>query len=72
MIAASDGACHDISKYCIGFHDGKVHNVLVMEVLVMIFSILAIAGYKRAKYLHEKEQEEHELESRLLGEDNLL
>ena len=72
MIAASDGACHGVSKYCIGFHDGKVHNVLIMEVLVMIFSILAIAGYKRAKYLHEKEQEEHELESRLLGEDNLL
>eukprot|EP00979_Chaetoceros_neogracilis_P006926 scaffold1406_cov284-Chaetoceros_neogracile.AAC.29 len=71
IIAANNG-CKEVTTYCIKYYDEHLHNVLVLEVLIMTFAVLAIAGYKRAKYLYEKERDEHELQSRLLGEDHLL
>ena len=72
FIMAANNGCKQITQYCIKFHDGLLHNVLLQEVLIMCFAVLAVIGYRRAKYLYEKEREEHELQSRLLGEDHLL
>lgn len=71
FIAANNG-CKNLGDYCIEFHDDRLHNVLVLEVIIMCFAVLAVAGYKRAKDLYEREREEHEMQSRLLGEDHLL
>lgn len=71
FIAANNG-CDNVGDYCIEYHDERLHNVLVLEVIIMCFAVLAVAGYMRAKNLYEREREEHEMQSRLLGEDHLL
>lgn len=69
---AANSKCNQIGDYCIEFEDHVLHNIMVLEVLVMISAVLAIAGYRRAKKIYNREREEHEMESRLLGEDHLL
>lgn len=69
---AANSRCHEVGNYCLSFQDGTLHNVLWLEMLVMTSAILAIVGYARAKRLYTRERQEHEMESRLLGEDHLL
>lgn len=73
IAADANIGCTEESNYCIKYEDGKLHNTLVLELLIAVSSILAVAGYHRAKYLYKQEQRaQHELESRLLGDDHLL
>lgn len=69
---AANSKCSQVGYYCIEFKDHGLHNIMVLEVLVMVSAVLAIAGYQRAKMIYIREREEHEMESRLLGEDHLL
>mmetsp|Transcript_17882 Transcript_17882/g.32373 ORF Transcript_17882/g.32373 Transcript_17882/m.32373 type:complete len:498 (-) Transcript_17882:621-2114(-) len=48
--------CSKASTYCIPFEndDGKLHNVLAFELLIMISAVWAVCGYWRASILHKK------------------
>jgi MFS family permease len=48
--------CKEESTYCIRYNDGSLHNVLLFELLVVLTSVLAIAGYWRASVLYKQEQ----------------
>lgn len=69
---AANSKCHQVGNYCIEFEDHGLHNIMVLEVMVMVSAILAIGGYQRAKKIYNREREELEMETRLLGEDHLL
>ena len=73
IAANANIGCTEESNYCIKYEDGKLHNTLVLELLIAVSPILVVAGYHRAKYLYKQEQRaQHELESRLLGDDHML
>uniref|UniRef100_A0A7S1ZZF6 Major facilitator superfamily (MFS) profile domain-containing protein n=1 Tax=Trieres chinensis TaxID=1514140 RepID=A0A7S1ZZF6_TRICV len=56
--------CSSPGKYCIKYTDGKLHNVLVFEIIVMITAVLAVIGYWRASSLFAKEATESSRERR--------
>ena len=75
IAANANIGCTEEINYCtcIKYEDAKLHNTLVLKVLIAVGPILVVAGYHRAKWLYKQEQRaQHELESRLLGDDHLL
>lgn len=48
--------CEQVSRYCVEYSDGSVHNVLVMEVLVIVMSVLAIPSFWRAIWMFRSSQ----------------
>jgi MFS family permease len=72
FIVAAHASCAEESNYCIKFEDGRLHNTLILELMIIGSTIFAVAGYHRAKFLYKEERAQHELESRLLGNDHLL
>lgn len=44
--------CDEVSKYCFEYRDGSIHNVLIMEVLVITMAVIAIPSFWRAWRLH--------------------
>jgi len=69
---SANAGCAEEGDYCVKYKDGQLHNILVFEVLIMTSAILAVAGYHRGKFLYDQERDQHEMESRLLGDDHLL
>jgi MFS family permease len=66
---ATSLTCANQSTYCIQYSDGHLHNILVLEILIMASAVLAVAGYWRARKLYKLEQERTgELEERLIEE----
>ncbi len=72
FIISADASCAMQTDYCVEFEDGRLHNILVLETLILCSTVLAIAGYHRAKFLYREERAQREMESRLLGNDHLL
>eukprot|EP00560_Eucampia_antarctica_P004678 CAMPEP_0197836650 /NCGR_PEP_ID=MMETSP1437-20131217/29613_1 /TAXON_ID=49252 ORGANISM="Eucampia antarctica, Strain CCMP1452" /NCGR_SAMPLE_ID=MMETSP1437 /ASSEMBLY_ACC=CAM_ASM_001096 /LENGTH=498 /DNA_ID=CAMNT_0043442991 /DNA_START=9 /DNA_END=1505 /DNA_ORIENTATION=+ len=62
--------CVNPSRYCIQYMDSSVHNVLVLEVLIMVFSVLAVMGYYRATTLYSEEKETRNIPYNLPHEEN--
>ena len=52
--------CEEESKYCVRYKDGSLHSVLLFELLVVLTSVFAIAGYWRAAILYKDEQQAHD------------
>ena len=48
--------CEQVSRYCVEYSDGSIHNVLVMEVLVIVMSVLAIPSFWRAIWMFRSVQ----------------
>lgn len=49
--------CKEKSAYCIPYQDGKFHDVLTFEILILVFAIIAILGHWRASVLHRQDQQ---------------
>ena len=47
--------CERKSNFCVAFKEGGLHNVLVLEVAVVISAVLAVLGYWRASSLFKIE-----------------
>jgi MFS family permease len=47
--------CSDPSSYCVEYKDGKFHDVLTFELLVVVSAVLAIFGFWRASSIHAAE-----------------
>lgn len=62
--------CRRNSQYCVEFKEGGLHNMLVLELAVVITVILSIAGFLRAQSLHRKEQVSEERQSFLNNDDD--
>ena len=60
IVTYSGLECKSSSPYCISYNDGTHHNVLILELGVVITSILAIFGYLRAAQIFKDEQERKE------------
>ena len=52
--------CEQVSRYCVEYSDGSVHNVLAMEVLVIVMSVLAIPSFWRALWMFRSSQRTEE------------
>lgn len=48
--------CEKVNKYCLAYNDGSIHNVLVMEAVIIGTAIIAIPGFWRAVGIFRKEQ----------------
>mmetsp|Transcript_34553 Transcript_34553/g.56513 ORF Transcript_34553/g.56513 Transcript_34553/m.56513 type:complete len:241 (+) Transcript_34553:344-1066(+) len=48
--------CEEVSKYCMEYSDGSIHNVLVMELVIIATAIVAIPSFWRAVWMFRKEQ----------------
>lgn len=48
--------CSTPGDYCVQYSDGKLHNVLAFEILVMITAVIAVLGYWRAASIYAKEK----------------
>ncbi|KAL7559103.1 hypothetical protein ACA910_017515 [Epithemia clementina (nom. ined.)] len=44
--------CRKVSTYCMEYRDGSLHSVGTFGMCVLLASILGIAGFARASYLH--------------------
>ena len=42
------------------YADGLLHNVLILEILIVLCAFLAVLGYWRAKWIYKREQEQEE------------
>ena len=50
--------CSHASRFCIQYKmDGKFHNVLVLEILVILFAVLSMVCYYRAFQIYSEEKE---------------
>jgi MFS family permease len=47
--------CSEPSSYCVEYKDGKYHDVLTFELLVVVSAVFAILGFWRASSIHEAE-----------------
>ena len=54
---ATNLGCSEAGNYCIEYADGRLHDVLSFEMLIMIVAILGIFGYIRARYMFQIEDE---------------
>lgn len=48
--------CEKVSKYCMEYNDGSIHNVLVMEMVIITTAIIAIPSFWRAVSMNRKER----------------
>ena len=70
VIAANNG-CENVGDYCIAFHDERLHNVLVLEVIIVCFAVLAVAEAGEGP-LRTRKEDHQKMQPRLLGENHLL
>ena len=59
--------CERPSRYCIQYKDGKLHDVLTFELIVVLSAFAAVFGYLRASSLYRQEQEEPNIDYELIG-----
>ena len=43
FVVAANNGCENAGDYCIALHDERLHNVLVLEVIIVCFAVLAVA-----------------------------
>jgi hypothetical protein len=55
--------CSNPGPYCVEFKEGGMHNVLVLEVAVVVSAVVAILGYWKASLLFQQEQIDRSSES---------
>jgi len=48
--------CHEVGKYCMEYSDGSIHNVLVMELVILVTAIVAIPSFWRAVWMFREER----------------
>ena len=48
-------SCDDLSRYCISYTDGTLHNVFTFPLLICLSGIIAILMYWRASLLYRRE-----------------
>ncbi len=51
--------CDETSRYCMQYHDGTTHNVLIMELIIIVTALIAIPSLWRVVWMYGKEQHEH-------------
>ena len=56
MSVTSALECQHTSKYCLEFTDGSIHNVLVMELLIIVVAIVSMPSFWRAIWIYRSEQ----------------
>lgn len=49
--------CSETSDYCLKYNNHTIHNVLILEVFIMLFAIVSMFGYYRAVTLYKEEKE---------------
>mmetsp|Transcript_25172 Transcript_25172/g.45357 ORF Transcript_25172/g.45357 Transcript_25172/m.45357 type:complete len:532 (+) Transcript_25172:44-1639(+) len=47
--------CEEVSKHCIEYSDNSIHNVLVMEIVIVAVAILSIPSFWRAVWMFRQE-----------------
>ena len=47
--------CDQVSRYCLEYHDGSIHNVLFMETVMIATAAIAIPSLWRAVWLFRQE-----------------
>mmetsp|Transcript_23985 Transcript_23985/g.51771 ORF Transcript_23985/g.51771 Transcript_23985/m.51771 type:complete len:496 (-) Transcript_23985:262-1749(-) len=47
--------CEKVSKYCMEYNDGSIHDVLVMELVIIMTAIIAIPSFWRAIWMFRME-----------------
>lgn len=52
--------CSEPSSYCVEYNDGKLHDVLTFEILVVVSAVVAIVGFWRASAIHNAETRANE------------
>jgi MFS family permease len=55
--------CSEPSSYCVEYKDGKFHDVLTFELLVVASAVLAIFGFWRASSIHAAEASNEPLDA---------
>ena len=48
--------CNEESTYCKTYRDGSIHNVLVMETVIIVCAVIAIPAFWRAVWMFRREQ----------------
>ena len=56
--------CEEEDDYCVEYKDGSLHDVRLLEVIVIVTAGLAVLGYARAAVIRRREEEEEEEEKR--------
>ena len=52
--------CNQASRYCLEYSDGSIHNILVTEILIIVFAVFAIPSLWRAVRIHRSEHHNNE------------
>ena len=50
--------CGTVGTYCLEYTDGSIHNVLVMEVVIIVLAMMAIPAFWRANWMFRKDRVE--------------
>lgn len=48
--------CEEVSKYCMEYSDGSIHNILFMELTIIFTALIAIPSLWRAVWMFRKDQ----------------
>jgi hypothetical protein len=48
--------CDTVGTYCLEYTDGSIHNVLVMEVVIIVLAMMAIPAFWRANWMFRKDR----------------
>ena len=48
--------CEDVSRYCMEYSDGSIHNVLFMELVIVFTALVAIPAFWRAVWMFRRER----------------
>ena len=62
--------CSQFSRFCIQYKkDGNIHNILVLEVLIVVFAVLSMVCYYRALHIYKEEKETRNTRYTLTSQD---
>ena len=48
--------CGEVSRYCMEYSDGSIHNVLFMEIVIILMAVIAIPAIWRAVWMFRREE----------------
>ena len=48
--------CDTVGTYCLEYTDGSIHNVLVMELVIIVLAVIAIPSFWRANWMFYKDR----------------
>ena len=52
--------CNQASRYCLEYSDGSIHNILIMEILIIASAVVAIPSLWKAVRIHRNEHHNNE------------